>query len=57
MDNCYEYRCGHDVTHFHELITDMNSKPIAIVLYEPDQKEIRFFKKTDEIKKTEFPLK
>lgn len=57
MDNCYEYRCGHDVTHFHELVTDMKNRPVAIVLYEPDHKEIRFFKKTDEIKKTEYPLK
>ena len=56
MDNCYEYRVTHEVTHFHDVIYGGNGKPIAITLTEPDKSEIRFFKKTDKPKTTEIPI-
>lgn len=53
MNDEYQTRGFHEVTHFHKVITGGDGKPVALALYEPDQKEIRFLQKTDMPKVTE----
>lgn len=56
MNDEYQTRQFHQVTHFYQVLHGFDGEPVALKLTEPDQKEIRFFKKTDNPKTTEIKL-